>query len=226
MAKPTAALELGEVKLEVYDANVGGWSKNAPLHMYYIYRLPIMPQWWADETPQSVGMWRDDLPMRVKYTHEAYHDETDGDGTLTIQGFTSQETQASFTRSITAAIASPTWQAEDEDTKYPIHCQEFTNTPGSNPPLFMVAKVQYSYTPPSTPANNQAEIGAVNIETVIDSPGTDKLPWFGHASNKLYEPDMPASAWHVAHCICQGFNALLDENKPIFSTIPVGWYDH
>ena len=126
MAKPTGCLEPGELTLEVYDATVGGWTtdEDTYLHMYFIYRLPVHPPWWLDnllDNAASVNMsyapsGRTDIPMRVKFTHDVYHDETAGDGKLDIFGFTSVPTQTRFERSITAAIATPTWQAEDEDT--------------------------------------------------------------------------------------------------------------
>ncbi len=221
MAKPTGALQYGELRLELHESATGGYTSSDICHMYFIYRLPIMPKWWQDDTNASttdLGFEPNDpgIPLRVAYTQSMYHDESGADdGTIYTKFFTSQETQSSFTRNVSTTLASPTWQAQDEDTDYPIGVQRFFMPPGEQPPYFMVAEGQFYYDGHN---NNQAEINSIDIEQIIDDPGTEKLPYFSHATNKLYEPDMPASAWHIAHCLCRGYYSLLRENKSIFST--------
>jgi hypothetical protein len=221
MAAFNGAISNGDLKLIVSDAGVDQYDSSNICHMYFIYRLPISLPAWADVTPQEVGMFRDDLPLRVSIKQEAYHTEPGGAGTIYTKFYTARENNSSFTRNITATIATPTWQAADEDADYPIECQEFTNIPGDNPPLFMVAEAQFYY---DGDAANHAEINAVDIETVIDSPETtDRVAWFNHGAGRLYDADMPVDAWLIAHCLCQTYHALLRDNKPIFSTPLSGW---
>lgn len=194
------------------------YTEAEPCHMYVVLRVPLLPNQWADTTAAEHGFnLAPYLPQRIDPTFQIAVDDVDDD--LNIKGYTSQYAAKSFQQAWSGAIATPTWQTTGlEDDEYPVDSAQFTNFPGTNPPLFFIIHYVLWSDDEGQVDGDFIEIESVNHDTVLDSAATEKIEWLSRNANKLYAPDMFFSAWHIKRVLLEGFLSMLANNTQSFNT--------
>ena len=184
----------------VYHDMIGPSTRGSRVHTYSIVRQPIMPEHWSNEKGEVLGKIQLKTQLRL-------YDENQ---TLTT------ETYLNSSGGKKSTISGETTKVTVNDSAnlhftYPVG-RKMTQFPHDDPPVYLV--VDFASYPLADGGSDEIRLYGHFIETVFDvAYDGGPAARCSRNANKLYAPDYPVSAWHLANLLCDTLNKILYEAK-------------
>lgn len=191
---------VGEVHADVLILKVSLYTH---YYSYHIVRLPIMPDHWCDKADEKRMRFsistesrcydtEQVLATKWKFDHRKPNLEIDIDGTAALTTF---------------------FESAQEDPYYPIG-REMKKFSTDEAPRFTVLECESSCEDDA--GADDVRIYGHFVEAVHDDAyDGEAIEQLSRNANKLYAPDYPISAWHAMRAICETYNKMLYETRPV-----------